>query len=726
LVNIYVLWFLTNYTVATAVGRALAEVDSVIPVPRIAGVLKALGVVKLMPPQVEAVRRGLLSRDSNLVVVSPTGSGKSLIGYIAILRSLLKGLKGVYLVPLKSIAGEKFEELDTLCREVGCRVCITTGDYDQPSEWLSACDVIVATYERFDSLLRLKPSWVGRVDTVVIDEVHNVGDPERGHVVELIVARALRRGFRVVGLGATVGNPEELAEWLNAELVYSTWRPVRLIEGYYSSRRGAIVFEDGREEAVAEGLEVHLLRKAFEENYQVLVFRHSRQYAEGLARQLASVSRERCDDLVEELLDIEIPRVEVDSLRYVVSRCVAYHHAGLSLGARKFIERSFRGRKLRAVTATPTLAAGVNLPARRVAVSIRRYEEGYVKTLSIAEYKQMAGRAGRPGLDPYGEVVISDARSSEEALRYIRSPPEPVTSVLRSERALRIHTLSLIASGEATDLDSLIELLKLTLAYRQLGEQLVKDVERTLRLLEGMGMVLAGGALKPTKLGKNVTSLYVDPLTAWIVLEQLRGRPGKGLYDIYYLTLVALTPDFPRVRLGRLRSRELHSTLEVLEEEGQIPLPAWVDEYDLLRALKVGLILRDWIEEVGEDTIAERYGVGVGDLAVIVDSAQWLLYASGVLCGVEGLADHARKLATLSRRVEAGVREDALELVQVRWIGRARARKLIASGIKTLEDLANSSPERVAEICGMGVRQAKEAIEHARELLSKTRGTIHS
>jgi helicase len=517
------------------VGRALAEVDSVIPIPRIAEVLKALGVVMLMPPQAEAVRRGLLSKNSNLVVVSPTGSGKSLVGYIAILKSVLEGLKGVYLVPLKSIAGEKLEELDVLCHEAGCKVCITTGDYDQPSEWLSECDVIVATYERFDSLLRLKPSWIGSVGTVVVDEVHNVGDPERGHVVELIVARALRRGFRVIGLGATVGNPEELAEWLDAELVYSNWRPVKLIEGYYSSRRKTIVFEDGREEVATEGLEVYLLKKALEENYQVLMFKHSRHYAEGLARQLASVSRERCDDLAEELLNLEIPRVEVDSLRYVISRCIAYHHAGLSLGTRKFVERSFRERKLRAVTATPTLAAGVNLPARRVAVSIRRYEEGYVKNLSIAEYKQMAGRAGRPGLDPYGEVIISDARSSEEALRYIRSPPEPVTSVLKSERALRIHTLSLIASEEATDLGSLTELLKLTLAYRQLGGQLVKDVEKALRLLENMDMVLAGGTLRPTKLGKTVTSLYVDPLTAWMVLEHLKERPGRGLYDIYYL-----------------------------------------------------------------------------------------------------------------------------------------------------------------------------------------------
>jgi helicase len=681
-------------------------------------VLEALGIERLMPTQIKALQRGLLDSDKNMVVIAPTGSGKTLIGYMALAKSVSKGGIGVYLTPLKSVATEKLEDLEIICSKMGCRACITTGDYDQPSEWLSSCGLIVATYERFDSLLRLRPSWIRKIDTVVIDEVHTVGDPDRGHVVELIGVRSLMEKLRIVGLGATVGNPEELAEWLNAELVYDEWRPTKLVEGFYDRREKAVFFEDGRVEHVGENLEVHLLKEARTGSYQLLIFRHSRQQAENLARFLSSYSSESCPDLLKEFIALDPPRVELDNLRYALSKCVAYHHAGLSSATRKFIEKAFRKRQIRVVVATPTLAAGVNLPARRVLVSVRRYEEGYMRRISVSEYKQMAGRAGRPGLDPYGEVIISDAISSEEAYRYIRGRPEPATSVLASERALRFHILSLISSGDADSADQLFKILKLTLAFRNVGESLVRMATDALEdLVEWSMIVREEDSLRPTKLGRTVSALYVDPETAMLAVENL--TKVKKVYDIYYLTLVAMTPEFSKVRAGSIRSEELRSAMEVLIESGNIPIPKWADDYEILRAVKLGLVLRDWIEEVREDTIAERYGIGVGDLAVITDLAQWLLYSLGVVSSSIGLRDHSSRLLTLSKRVEHGVKEDALELVQLKWIGRVRARKLIAAGIRTIEDVANQSPTRLADVLGLGMRQAEEIISEARALLSE-------
>ncbi|MEM0284233.1 MAG: DEAD/DEAH box helicase, partial [Sulfolobales archaeon] len=240
-----------------------------------------------MPVQVKAVESGLLGSNNNILVVAPTGSGKTLVGYMAMIKNFLEKCVGVYLVPLKSIASEKLEDLELICRTLGCRACITTGDYDKPSEWLSECDFIVATYERFDSLLRLKPSWIKRIGTVVLDELHMVGDDERGHVVELVGVRSLYEGYRVVGLSAAIGNTSELAEWLKAVLIYDTWRPVRLVEGYYDRSSRTIVFDDGRIESVGGDLEAHALREARVQNYQLLVFKHSRQLAENLARILA-------------------------------------------------------------------------------------------------------------------------------------------------------------------------------------------------------------------------------------------------------------------------------------------------------------------------------------------------------------------------------------------------------------------------------------------------------
>lgn len=695
-----------------------SSIEDVTGNPLIFGALRALGIETLMPTQVKAMRSGLLNSRKNMVVVAPTGSGKTLIGYVGMLKSLSEDYASVYLVPLKSVASEKLEDLKLICGEVGCRACITTGDYDQPAEWLSNCDLIVATYERFDSLLRLKPSWIRRVATVVVDELHIVGDSERGHILELVGVRSLSEGFRVIGLGAAVGNPEELADWLNAELVQDDWRPVKLVEGYYDRSSKTIVFEDGRTEPVTGELEVYSLREASKQSYQLLIFKHSRQLAENLARLLAGYSSEKCLDLLEEFSKQDPPKVELENFNYILSKCVAYHHAGLSSTTRKFVEKAFRDRRIRAVVATPTLAAGVNLPARRVLVSIKRYEEGYMRGVSIAEYKQMAGRAGRPGLDPFGEVIITDAKNREEALRYVTGSPEPAVSVLTSDRAIRIHTLSLISSHDAETAPQLLRLLERSLAYKQMGSALASKLSHVLRNLVEWGMIHEeGDNLKPTKLGKTVSVLYIDPMTARIIIENLENV--RKVYDIYYLTLIAITPDFTKVRLGSTKSRELYASMEVLAEGGNIPTPPWADEYELLRALKAGIILRDWIEEVREDTIVERYGIGIGDIAVLTDLAQWLLYASGVVCDTVGLREHARRLSILSKRVESGVREDALELVQVKWVGRVRARKLISSGIKTVRDLASLSPPRIAEILDVGTPRAEEIFLDAKRIVSE-------
>jgi len=250
-------------------------------------VLRNRGIRYFTPPQAEALRRGVL-KFKNILVTAPTASGKTLIAELALVNAFLKEMKAIYATPLKTLASEKYEEF-SLWRDIGIKVGISTGDFDEPGEWLGRYDVVVATYERLDSIFRLKPSWLKEVGVVIIDEFHTIGDPDRGPIVELLAVRALREEKQLIGLSATVGNPGELAEWLNAELVISDWRPVRLIEGYYNRRKKKILFEDGREEAVSGNLLDYVATKALRENYQVLVFRQSRSRAEETARKLSKL-----------------------------------------------------------------------------------------------------------------------------------------------------------------------------------------------------------------------------------------------------------------------------------------------------------------------------------------------------------------------------------------------------------------------------------------------------
>ena len=681
--------------------------------------LKERGIRKLTPPQSSAVRAGLL-KGRNVLVTAPTASGKTLIGELALVKAFLEGRMGIYVTPLKTLASEKYEEFK-FWERLGLKVGITTGDYDEPGEGLGRYDVVVATYERLDSILRLKPSWLARVGVVVVDEMHMIGDRDRGPIVELIVVKASRIGAQIVGLSATIGNPEEIAEWLDAELVMSDWRPVRLIEGFYNRRHREIVFEDGRVEKVKDGnLIKHTALQALKESYQAIIFLQARNRAESAARSLSKLlpSVPGTSQLISELKEGS-PRTEVESLAPLIMHGVAYHHAGLSMNARRVIEEGFREGLIKVVTATPTLAAGINMPARRVVIYTRRYSEGYMRPISISEYKQMAGRAGRPQYDPYGEAILADVKDESEGWRYINGAPEVVHSSLINERAMRIHVLALIASGDAGSLRSLHDIMGRTLAFRQLGEEAGESsVEYILERLIEMGMVSVDGTeLRATRLGSYVSRLYIDPITAIVIIDGLK-QSLPVVHPMYYLALIAMTPDFSRVRIVGYRALEEEANAAV--EYGHVPEPVTgVDYFEWLRAYKVARILNAWIEEEPEERIIEAYNIGSGDLRTLVETAEWLTYAASRVCEAVNLTYHAKALRTLSLRIRYGVKEELLDLTRVKGVGRVRARALYNVGIRSVEELATLDPARLEGLPGFGPRVAREVIAEARKLIKQ-------
>ncbi|MEM4482246.1 MAG: DEAD/DEAH box helicase, partial [Desulfurococcaceae archaeon] len=513
-------------------------------------ILQERGVEELNPIQVRAVELGLLG-DANMVVSSPTASGKTLVAEMALVKTAVNRGIGVYLTPLRALASEKYGEFGALWK-LGLSIGITTGDYDQPAEHLGEHDIIVATYERFDSLMRLKPTWLNRVKLVVVDEMHNVSDPERGPIIEMIIARSLKQGIRVLGLSATIGNPADLAKWINGQAVVSDWRPVKLVEGVYNKRKSEVVFSSGSREEVPEESSdsiINLVLHNLENSYQTLVFVHNRKRVEELASETANIlgytSSRELSSLIDELEEAPT-RLEKVHLRNLMLCGVGFHHAGLSHVSRRTVEEAFRKRLLRVIYATPTLAAGVNLPARRVIVSIKRYDptRGRKVNISVSEYKQMVGRAGRPKYDEIGESIIVDASSVSEGFTYIDSRPEPVQGKLFNERSLRIHILSALTSLEAGDIDSLVDLLGRTLsAQLNAGFELNKRIDELVEFLRELGMVARSGpSARPTKLGRITTFSYLDPIT---VSAFFKYRPER-YRDIYILHLVALTPDFMR------------------------------------------------------------------------------------------------------------------------------------------------------------------------------------
>lgn len=199
-------------------------------------------IEKLRPAQAKAIENGLLD-GKNLLVCTPTASGKTLIAELAALKSILDGNgKAVYIVPLKALASEKYRDFKKRYGTVA-KVALSIGDTDSTDSYLIDYDLIITTSEKLDSLTRHHSPWLSLISTIIIDEIHLLNDPGRGPTLEILITilRQLLKKSQIIGLSATIGNPEELAGWLNANLVKDDWRPVKLHKGVYLD--GEIEFE---------------------------------------------------------------------------------------------------------------------------------------------------------------------------------------------------------------------------------------------------------------------------------------------------------------------------------------------------------------------------------------------------------------------------------------------------------------------------------------------------
>lgn len=250
--------------------------------PITAKLMELLGYKTLYPPQVKALEAGV-EKGYNIVVATPTASGKTFIGLTAIVNKLSsEGGRAFYTTPLRSVAMEKYREFKVL-ESMGYSIGISIGDY---SEGKVRGDLVVTTYEKLDSILRNEPDVARSITVIVVDEIHYVGDMERGPTLESLISRilSLNKQPQLVGLSATVPNAMEIAEWLGAKLVVDTWRPVPLHEGVYW--KGFIRYSDGRERVVKQisGMpDVDLAVDCSNEGGQTLVFSQSRRRVVQLA-----------------------------------------------------------------------------------------------------------------------------------------------------------------------------------------------------------------------------------------------------------------------------------------------------------------------------------------------------------------------------------------------------------------------------------------------------------
>ncbi|WAI02472.1 ATP-dependent DNA helicase [Methanogenium organophilum] len=684
--------------------------------------IKDKGIEFLYPPQNECIEKGLLE-GADLLVAIPTASGKTLIAEMAMHAAIARGGMSLYIVPLKALATEKAHEF----ANKGCAIGVATGDYDQKEARLGANDIVIATSEKVDSLLRNGAPWLSRVSCLVVDEVHLIDDESRGPTLEMVITklRHATPNMQVIALSATIGNPKELAGWLGADLITSDWRPVDLREGI--CYRNMIYFNDEEREipSPAKTEDINLLLDCVADGGQCLVFVSSRRNAEGYAKRAASAlkSEHAVLDSIAEKLEAAAETDMGRTLAACVRNGAAFHHAGMNRMQRTLVEEGFRSGFIKSISSTPTLAAGLNLPARRVIIrDYLRYVGGEgMRPIPVREYRQMAGRAGRPHLDPYGEAILiakSEYAVNDLYEEYVEAPDEEVRSGCGEQGILTAHILSLVATGFARSRDELMEFLEKTFyAHQHTGKRaLSRTLNDALSFLTGAEMVTdLSGMLHATEYGELTSRLYIDPRSAEMITAALR-EDGE-LTDLALLQLLCMTPDMFTLYVKKNDLAMLEKFFYDHEEEFRTEF-SYDEMEEFFRSLKTAMLLSDWMDETGDDTICTRYGVGPGDIHNAVEGIGWLLHASGRLARLFS-PEHRNGVEETTLRIRHGIRHELIPLVRIKGIGRVRARRLFTNNITSPEALLTADPAFVGSIVG---GKTAESIIRAAKTMKRGRG----
>ncbi|MGC9157286.1 MAG: DEAD/DEAH box helicase [Candidatus Micrarchaeia archaeon] len=701
----------------------LSEIQSMLP-KEVVEAAKARGISKLTPPQEEAIKKGLIF-GNNMVVASPTASGKTFIAEMAMIRAVLHDFKkAIYVAPMRALVSEKYEEIKNAYPFL--KVAISIGDLDSLDPWLANYDIIFVSTEKLDSLIRHGIDWLDKVGVIVFDEVHMLDDPSRGPTLDVLITKLkyLCRHAQFIALSATIGNADELARWFYAKLVESDYRPVKLEKGV--AYMGKAYFSDNREEALAGNSKIpehRIAEDTLAMKKQLLIFYATKKYAESGAEKLASIveptlteaEKKELEKVSEKILHaLSRPTAQCEKLASLVKRGVAFHHSGLVNEQRHEVEQAFKANLIKAICSTTTLGLGVNLPAHTVVVrdTSRYSEEEGASKLGVNEVVQLFGRAGRPAYDTEGRALLI-ARSKYEISdlfeRYINAPLDPISSKLGALPVLRTHVLAFIATEMFRTKESIAEFLSSTFYGFQFGNHgLLYDMTSTLvDTLEEWGFVRGrGSAYEATRIGKRVSELYIDPLTAKWLIDTLPHVQD----DLGILFAISNTLEMRPYAKATEEAEEAFVDYIPLLRKANINFEQEMPFYDPVKPMSTALMLRDWCEEMPEREIIEKYDTTPGSLFTKITNADWLLYSSIELAKLIGV--RVAKLHEMRVRVKYGIKSELFDLVRLEQVGRVRARLMYNNGIRKVADLRTKENEKKVESL-FGKELAKKILEQA-------------
>lgn len=657
------------------------------------------------PAQKAVIESGYLEDKSNYIISIPTASGKTVLGILPALKTILNGGKAIYAAPLLSIQNEKVKEFKAF-EEHGIKV----GKHPSNS------DLSVMVFESFDALTRFSWNVLREVDTLIIDEFHMIGEYSRGPTLESAITRAkiINPSLRIIALSATLKNIDEIEQWLDGKTVEHDYRPVPLNKEVLDAE----MFNTKNKNDVI----VKIVEKAIEDNSQALSFVSTRRFTESLATYVAKKidkkttkeQKQKFKQVADKLLEVpkkkgSLPTTTCLKLAEAAEKGVVFHHAGLFNEQKEIIEDEFRKGNILMITATPSLMYGVNLPSKYVVIRDHtRWTSNGPASIPVFDYEQMSGRAGRPQYDDVGYSYLV-AKTMDEAFdleaRYVNGEIELTNSKLIDNKdAIYKQIIAQIASSLSKNLDDLNDFFGKTLYGFQMKnnhsmsmfaqDSLNWELESALEFLLQNGIIRATPeGLKTTDFGNLIAKSNYAVETAVKIKEYVSTMEKLNPAEMIYA--LAETPDLPLISFKGRKSKD--PVRDKLSECGLFAVDIGNPE-----ATAVSLI--EWIDERNEYEIENAYNVySASTRRSAYEASRLVKFAKNTL-EVLGNYSNLKDMDYLSARLYYGVKEDIIPLVVgVKRLGRKRARLLM----KTFGDnLSEASEKELQKVEGIGPKLA--------------------
>ncbi|XP_015110592.1 DNA polymerase theta [Diachasma alloeum] len=702
------------------------------------------GLQSMFPWQVACLSTpNILSNSKNLVYSAPTSAGKTLVSEILVIKTVIERRKKViFILPFVSVVREKMYYFQDLLSDSGVRVEGFMGGV-QPPGGFSSTDVAIATIEKANSLINQMMEAGGLVDlgAVVIDELHLLGDPFRGYLLELLLTKLKYMSLKeenvqiqLIGMSATLPNLDVLAKWLDAELFKTDFRPVPLKE---LCKIGVTLYDDrlAPQKSLTPRADlpqdpddiIALCLETLADGHSVLIFCPTKNWCETLARQISSSfshlgradtavgrslrSQLNTEAIMDTLEQLKRSPCGLDGvLRSTVSFGVAYHHAGLTLDERDVIEGAFRSGALRILTATSTLSSGVNLPARRVIIRTIMFHGRPIDTLT---YKQMIGRAGRMGKDTAGESILICKPNEQPALKnLLKSSLQPIESCLQGPGPLVRSLLEAVASEVAYTLDDILLYTRCTLlSFTKLPEEVETSTKSAVDFLVENELLLPqiskSGDRRwvATQLGKACLAASVPPKDGLFLFEELQKARKCFVLDTELHVIYLVTPINSSSLIGQIDWYIfLNIWRDISDSERRVGQLVGVSETFILRATTgnvrqgktldvhkrfyTALALHDLVREVPLNAVCRKYSCCRGVIQSLQQTAATFAGMVTQFCKKLGWNCVELLVSQFQARLQFGVCRELLDLLRLPSLNGLRARSLFKEGITTVAELA--------------------------------------